>query len=216
MSELARMSRRARSAVKLVDGLASFSRCWMFSAPTDQPPTRPVRRVPASSGIASPVGDRPICRLKKKIMSCDAFWRPPPRAAATAGVARPELEHAGVLEEEVALLREEQVEARQVDLLLVGLDLREVGVDGEVPRQARGHAVLHVEAGVVVLVERRRPASLFKLASAYGLTRMFAPGLQALQPLVGAGHRHARQLVDAAQRRPVAVLVAGGAGGAGN
>ena len=72
------MSRRARSAVKLVDGLASFSRCWMFSAPTDQPPTRPVRRVPASSGIASPVGDRPICRLKKKIMSCEAFWRPPP------------------------------------------------------------------------------------------------------------------------------------------
>src|SRR5687767_15467285 len=78
MSELARMSRRRRSAVKLVDGLLSFSRCWMLSAPTDQPPTRPVMRDPASSGMASPAGDRPICRLKKKIMSCDAFWRPPP------------------------------------------------------------------------------------------------------------------------------------------
>ena len=77
-------------------------------------------------------------------------------AAATtaAGVARAELEHAGVLEEEIALLGEEQVEARQVDLLLVGFDLREVGVDGEVPRQARRHAVLHVEAGVVVAIER--------------------------------------------------------------
>ena len=36
------------------------------------------------------------------------------------------------LEEEVALLGEEQAEPRQVDLLLVDLDLREVGVDGEV------------------------------------------------------------------------------------
>src|ERR1051325_2718447 len=53
----------------------------MFNAPSDQPPTRPVRRDPASSGIESPLGDRPIWRLKKKIMSCDWFcrpWPPPP------------------------------------------------------------------------------------------------------------------------------------------
>ena len=40
-----------------------------------------------------------------------------------------ELEGRRVLEEERPLLGEEQVEARQVDLLFVGLDLREVGVD---------------------------------------------------------------------------------------
>ena len=56
-------------------------------------------------------------------------------AAATAAAA--ELEDAGVLEEEVALLGKEQAEARQVDLLLVGFDLREVGVDGEVPGRGR-------------------------------------------------------------------------------
>jgi hypothetical protein len=38
-------------------------------------------------------------------------------------------ERAEPFEEEVALLGKEQVEAGQVDLLLVDLDLREVGVD---------------------------------------------------------------------------------------
>jgi len=52
-------------------------------------------------------------------------------AEAGAGAAR-ESERAEALEKKVALLGEEQVEARQVDLLLVDLDLREVGVDGEV------------------------------------------------------------------------------------
>jgi hypothetical protein len=42
---------------------------------------------------------------------------------------------ARVLEEERPLLRKEQVEAVEVDLLLVDLDLREVGVDGGVERR---------------------------------------------------------------------------------
>ena len=46
-----------------------------------------------------------------------------------------ELERGGVLEEERTLFREEQVEPRQVDLLLVGLDLREVGVDRGIERR---------------------------------------------------------------------------------
>ena len=46
----------------------------------------------------------------------------PPVADAAEG------ERALVLEEELALLGKEQAEAREVDLLLVGLDLREVGV----------------------------------------------------------------------------------------
>ena len=49
------------------------------------------------------------------------------------------------------LLREKEVEACQVDLLLVGLDLREVGPEGRVQRQRRCEAVLEIEAGVVVL-----------------------------------------------------------------
>ena len=50
--------------------------------------------------------------------------RPLPAAGAAAG----EVEHAAAFEEEVALLGKEQAEPRQVDLLLVDLDLREVGV----------------------------------------------------------------------------------------
>jgi hypothetical protein len=47
---------------------------------------------------------------------------------------RPGREGAGILEEERALFREEQREAREVGALFVDLDLREVGVVGEVQR----------------------------------------------------------------------------------
>ena len=58
---------------------------------------------------------------------------PPPRASSPDAAER---EDALPFEEEVALLREEQAEARQVDLLLVLFDLREVGVVGDVGGQA--------------------------------------------------------------------------------
>ena len=48
-----------------------------------------------------------------------------------------ELKRGGVLEKERTLLGEEQIEARQVDLLLVGFDLGEVGVHREIQRQVR-------------------------------------------------------------------------------
>ncbi len=59
-----------------------------------------------------------------------------------------EIEDPLSLEKEVALLGEEQAESREVDLLLVFLDLREVGVDREVGGQAAGQPVLHVDADV--------------------------------------------------------------------
>ncbi len=62
----------------------------------------------------------------------------------------PHGEEAGVLEEERPLLRKEQVEAVEVDLLLVHLHLGEVGVVGRIERQARRDAVLEVRAEVRV------------------------------------------------------------------
>ena len=64
----------------------------------------------------------------------------------------PDREQPAVLEEERPLLREQQVEARQVDLLFVDFDLREVGVVGEVERRARRDADLGVDAPVAGLV----------------------------------------------------------------
>ena len=61
-------------------------------------------------------------------------------------------EEAGVLEEERPLLGEEQIEAIEIDLLVVDLDLGEVGVDRAVERQARRDVVLDVAAGVVVVL----------------------------------------------------------------
>ena len=68
-----------------------------------------------------------------------------------------EREDAEALEKEVALLGEEQVEARQVDLLLVDFDLREVGVDGQV----RGQVLRQRRTS-----RRRRPARRRRSAGA--------------------------------------------------
>jgi hypothetical protein len=65
-----------------------------------------------------------------------------------AGIA--DREETGVLEEERPLLGEEQVEAIEVHLLIVDLDLREVGVDGPIERQAGRQVVLGVDADVAV------------------------------------------------------------------
>ena len=62
--------------------------------------------------------------------------------------ADPEVVHAPPFQEEVALLREQQVEACEVHLLLVDLDLCEVGVHGEVQRQVLRDGVLDVQACV--------------------------------------------------------------------
>src|SRR6185295_5706550 len=71
-------------------------------------------------------------------------------------------EEARVLEEERALLREEQREAVEVHLLFVRFDLREVRVDREVEGQARGRAPLEVaaRAGVGLAVRERRVGRL--------------------------------------------------------
>ena len=123
------VGRRARGPV---------SRCWMFSAPTDQPPDASgeprageKRNRIARRRQADPPAEEEDHVLRRVLPAAAAA------AAATAAAVLPgaELEDAGVLEEEVALLGKEQAEAREVDLLLVGFDLREVGVDGEVPRQ---------------------------------------------------------------------------------
>ena len=88
-----------------------------------------------------------------------------------AGVA--DAEEAGVLEEERPLLREEQVEAIEVDLLIVDFDLREVGVDGGVERQARRELYFtsppksQVGLGIDRRYARRRAA----LPSPYGVMR---------------------------------------------
>ena len=64
----------------------------------------------------------------------------------------PMREQTRVLEEEWTLFREAQVEAREVDLLRVDLDLGEVGVVGGVQVQARRDAELGVEAEVAVQI----------------------------------------------------------------
>src|SRR5262245_35095838 len=130
----------------------------------------------------------------------------PTTATASSTAASTELEDAGIFEEEVALLGKQQTEAREVDLLLVGLNLGEVGVDREVPRQTGADAVLHVEPDVGVT----RRVGLANRARAGHAVRFHADvlaGPHSAQPFDRAGQRDALQVVDARQRRPVTVLV---------
>ena len=69
-------------------------------------------------------------------------------ASARCRLHAAEREDTLAFEKEVALLGKEQVEPRQVDLLDVLLDLREIGVVGDVGDQAARQPVLEVDADI--------------------------------------------------------------------
>ena len=120
----------------------------------------------------------------------------PARRCAEASEAGrpPEVEDALAFEEELAFLREEQAEPRQVDLLLVHLHLREVGVEGEVRGQVLGESVLEVDAAVPAGVVRdggRGGAVGVERADRVGLDLERAVALRHLQADEGAGDRQA-------------------------
>ena len=64
----------------------------------------------------------------------------------------PDSEHFRVFEEKIAFLGEEQAEASQVDLLLVGLDLGEVGAPGQIECQRWSDATFEISAGVKLIL----------------------------------------------------------------
>jgi hypothetical protein len=66
-----------------------------------------------------------------------------------------EVEECGAVEEEVAALGKKQREPGQVDLALIDLGLREIGVDGQIGADARRHVVEEVETGVAVALQPR-------------------------------------------------------------
>ena len=103
-------------------------------------------------------------------------------------------EDAPSLEEELALLGEEQREAGQVHLPLVHLDLREVGIEREVGGQVTGDAVLDVEAArAAALVDYlRRGGQVGGQASdGVGLDLEVAARRGRLEPHERAGRRDA-------------------------
>jgi len=70
----------------------------------------------------------------------------------TAEPAQTEVEDRGSLLEELSLLRKEEREPGQVDLLVVGLHLGEIRIGREVQREIRGGAVAHIEARLATVV----------------------------------------------------------------
>ena len=90
----------------------------------------------------------------------------------TTAACRPEFEDAGVFQEELALLGEEQSKAGQVDALLIGLDLSEIGVDCEIEGQAVGEAPaqqVNAHFAVAIIVTNIAGDALRYLARTIGL-----------------------------------------------
>ena len=70
--------------------------------------------------------------------------------AARDGASKPE--QSRVFQKELTLFRKEETEPREIDTLLIGLDLGEVGIDGEISGEVLGQAVLHVQSDVTAHV----------------------------------------------------------------
>ena len=137
-------SRETRTTAKLLAGAGvSPVRVCMSRRPTLKPPSLPDRRAPPAIGTTSPAEPDPDPAREEELHLARGAERELPR----------------VLEEEGPLLRVEEAEAVEVDLLLVDLDLREVGVHRGVEGEARRDAPLQVAARggrrVAGLPERR-------------------------------------------------------------
>ncbi len=104
--------------------------------------------------------------------------------AVAAGAG--EVEERGAVEEEVAPLGKEEGEAREVDLALIDLGLREVGVDRQVGAQAGRRVVEEVDAGVLHRGPSRlrpRPGADSVDSRPYGLMSRPLPCVTSLMPL---------------------------------
>src|SRR3970282_1108634 len=76
------------------------------------------------------------------------------RPRRVAGRRTAEGERPLILEKELTLFWKEQADPCEVHLLLVGLDLRKIGVVGEISGQVPGEAIFHVEPDVTTDVVR--------------------------------------------------------------
>ena len=94
---------------------------------------------PDAAGHAPPRDDRhrSACRTEPN----------PSRVEHLHSARRPEVEQATRFQEEFALLRKEKGKPRQVNHLLIDLDLGEIRAGGEIGRDRRHHWYLHIEAG---------------------------------------------------------------------
>ena len=128
---------------------------------------------------------------------------------AAAAPPHSELENAGALEEELALLREEQRKAGQVDDGFVDFGLGKVGVGRDLGGETRGQAEPgHLEAGVGntgVPAGRGRIAAA--AADAVRLDAELESGVNVLDAHEVAGLRHLQELEVAIPRAPQHALV---------
>ena len=97
---------------------------------------------PDPSGDAASAWDRDYIA----VLQADSATEEGQDAVVTS--SHPEIEDPHPFLKELALLREEEAETGEVDLLLIDFDVGEVGVQGQIEVQAGREAVLDVDAGL--------------------------------------------------------------------
>ena len=115
-----------------------------------------------------------------------------------------ELEDPLSLEEELAFFWKKEAEAGQVDLLLVHLDLREIGVVGEIGCQSLRDTILDVEPDIPVeLVQHGRGRVQIgrDVGDHIGLDLQPCARCRHFQPDQGRGRRHLEHAGEAERRR---------------
>src|SRR5207249_1642120 len=119
-------------------------------------------------------------------------------------------ENAGIFEKEVALFGEEEIEACQVHLLLIDLDLREIRAVCAVERERRCDTVFEVHTTVVVgvcLCCAIYGAGLSETRRGERFYFQVAPLMYALEPLQRAGLRNSGHAESNGDRRPETLFV---------
>ena len=147
---------------------------------------------------------RPIRRLKNGLT-----WSSVSRRSLDAW-SLPKSKNVRAIEEEIAALGKEQRKAGEVDLALIDLGLREVGVDGEVGAHERAWGCRRDRCPP----SRRRPSSSCRVRAMprdvnrpYGLMSSPRPCVTLRMPVTMPGVRHPAQPLVARPSRPDALLV---------
>ena len=132
----------------------------------------------------------PMRRLWNRVGALPPPKKPAAPAESGADAAPGEVEDAASLQKELPFLGKEEAEARQVHLLLVDLDLREVGVVGEVGRQVLRDAHFHVEPEIAVTRAGHERVGLRKVTDGVRLDLDVPACRGRFEPDQGAGRRN--------------------------
>ncbi len=182
--------------------------------PGEPPPSRNRQRIAAIRKTYAPaeewndVAVRSAARVTTSTATTTATTTTATTATATTtGRVTANVQEAQILEEELPLLREEEAEPRQVDLLIVGLHLRKVRIDRDVQGELRSDAQLEIQPSIHLVQISRGGATPLRVSDDERLDLEIPALLNTFDPLERAGDRRLEDSERSRSWRPLDPLV---------